>query len=114
MLIAALESRRKAGASLSCSRICGNSIMGWGVATAAKPLSIAVRLCRGVAGTGSFRLAAWACASPPPPDPAIPAIIAANLRSRFIVRPRRTARAEDQVLGEAGRGRLLVLRVHVL
>src|SRR3954468_14588360 len=112
MLIAALESRRKAGASLSCSRICGNSIIGSGVATAAKPLSIAVRLCRGVAGTGSFRLASCACASPSTPDAAITARIAANLGYRFIARPRRTASTEDQVLGEAGLAGLLVLRVH--
>ena len=55
----ALESRRKAGVSLSCSLICGNIVSGSAVGITAKLLSIAVRLCLGVAGTGSSRLALW-------------------------------------------------------
>src|SRR4051812_47145578 len=109
-----LESRRKAGASLSCSRICGNSVRGSAVGMTAKPLSIATRFWRGVSGTGSLRLAFWARACAPMPTAATVPTIAASLRCCVIVLPRRLGSAEDQVLGEAGLARLLVLGVHVL
>src|SRR6476646_7579551 len=110
----AFESRRKAGASLSCSRICGNKVSGSAVGTTAKPLSIAVRLSCGLAGTGSFRLALCARASVPTPAAAIIPMIAARLRCCLMMLPRARGSAEDQVLGEAGLAGLLVLGVHVL